>query len=203
VIDVEPLIRTELESLMPLPDGAPQDWEDVLARSGLRNRRSRRRLLLAVAACVVVAAASGAGIAAALGAFSGGVTIAQVRACDPSTVALTTPSGAQVLTGHTEEGIYCLAYRDPNGAGGGTGGRIGDSPVGEALAEKVLDTASHTYVIAGVVPAGYTKLTVGSTAIPIVNQAFVIDPKLVVGPGTLSGPAGQTTINLSELAGGP
>jgi hypothetical protein len=36
-----------------------------------------------------------------------------------------------------------------------------------------------------------------------VNHAFVVDPKLVVGPGTLSGSAGQTTINLSELAAGP
>src|SRR3954447_1494186 len=128
MIDVEPLIRTELESLTPLPDAARQDWENVLARSGQRNRRSRRRLLLAVAAGIVSVAASGAGIAAALGAFSGGVTIAQVRACDPSTVALTTPSGAEVLTGHTEEGIYCLAYRSANGGGGGSGGRLGGSP---------------------------------------------------------------------------
>jgi hypothetical protein len=71
MIDLEPLIRTELESLMPLPDGARRDWADVLARSGHRHRRSRRRLLLAVAVGVVIAAASGAGIAAALGAFSG------------------------------------------------------------------------------------------------------------------------------------
>jgi hypothetical protein len=36
-----------------------------------------------------------------------------------------------------------------------------------------------------------------------VNQAFVVDPKFIVGPGVLSGPAGQITINLSELAAGP
>jgi hypothetical protein len=199
VIDVEPLIRTELESLMPLPDGARQDWADVLARSGQRNRRSRRRLLLAVAACVVVAAASGAGIAAALGAFSGGVTGAQARACVPSTTALTTASGARVLTGHTEAGVSCVAYESTDGAGGVTAGRLGggDSPAGDVLAGKTQG------VVFGLVPAGYDTLTLGSVEIPIVNQAFVIDPKLVVGPGTLSGPAGQTTINLSELAGGP
>jgi hypothetical protein len=32
--DVEPLIRTELESLMPLPEGSRRDWADVLERSG-------------------------------------------------------------------------------------------------------------------------------------------------------------------------
>jgi hypothetical protein len=201
VIDVEPLIRTELESLTPLPDGARQDWENVLARSGQRNRRSRRRLLLAVAAGIVIVAASGAGIAAALGAFSGGVTIAQVRACDPSTVALTTPSGAEVLTGHTEEGIYCLAYRSANGGGGGTAGRLGASPVGGAIAMKTLDTASHTWVIVGLVPAGYTTLTVGSTTIPIENQAFVIDPEKADAPAALSGPAGTIPLNLRALAG--
>ena len=196
-MDVEPLIRTELESLMPLPDGTRQDWADVLARSGQRHRRSRRRLLLAVAAAVVIAAASGAGIAAALGAFSGGVTIAQARACVPSTVALTTPFGGRVLTGHTDAGVSCVAYEIANGAGGGTAGRLGDLPIGDVLPGRTQG------VIFGLVPAGYDTLSFGSVQIPIVNQAFVVDPKLVVGPGTLSGPAGQTTINLSELAAGP
>jgi hypothetical protein len=197
VIDVEPLIRTELEALMPLPDGARQDWEDVLARSGRRNRRSKRRLLLAVAAAVVIAAASGAGIAAALGAFSGGITIAQARACVPSTTALTTPSGARVLTGHTDAGVSCVAYEDTNGAGGSTAGRLGELQIGDVLPGRTQG------VIFGLVPAGYDTLTLGSVQIPIVNQAFVVDPKLVTGPGVLSGPAGQTTINLSELAAGP
>jgi len=201
VIDVERLIRTELDSVRPLPDGARHDWDDVLARSGQRNRRSRRRLLLAVAAGILIVAASAAGIAAALGAFSGGVTIAQVRACDPSTVALTTPSGAEVLTGHTEEGVYCLAYRSANGGGGGTAGRLGTSRVGDALAMKTLDTASHTYVIVGLVPAGYTTLTVGSTTIPIENQAFVIDSEKADAPAAISGPAGTIPLNLRALAG--
>jgi hypothetical protein len=34
MIDLEPLIRTELESLMPMPEGSRRDWADVLARSG-------------------------------------------------------------------------------------------------------------------------------------------------------------------------
>jgi hypothetical protein len=55
-------------------------------------------------------------------------------------------------------------------------------------------------VIFGVVPVGYTTLTLGSVQIPIVNQAFVVDPKLAVGRGVLSGPAGRVTISLSEFA---
>jgi hypothetical protein len=143
-------------------------------------------------------AAGGAAIAAELGAFSG-VTIAQVEACVPSTTALTTASGARVLTGHTEAGVSCLAYEDTRGAGGGTAGRLGESPAGDVLAQKTLDTVSNRYVIVGLVPTGYDTLTLGLVQIQIVNQAFVVDPKLVSGPGVLSGPAGRTTINLSEL----
>jgi hypothetical protein len=193
MIDVEPLIRTELKSLMPLPEGSRRDWADVLARSGQCHRRSRRRLLLVLAAGICALAAGGAGIAAGLGAFSG-TTIAQVKACVPSTTALTTASGARVLTGHTEAGVSCLAYEDANGAGGSTAGRLGDLPIGDVLPGKTQG------VIFGLVPAGYDTLTLGSVQIPIVNQAFVVDPKLVTGPGVLSGPAGRTTINLSELA---
>jgi hypothetical protein len=195
--NVEPLIRAQLEGLMPLPGGSRRDWADVVERAGGPRRRSRRRLLLAVAVGVVIAAASGAGIAAALGAFSGGMTIAQARACVPSTVALTTPSGGRVLTGHTDAGVSCVAYEDANGAVGSTAGRLGDLPIGDVLPGKMQG------VIFGLVPAGYDTLTFGSVQIPIVNHAFVVDPKLVVGPGTLSGSAGQTTINLSELAAGP
>jgi hypothetical protein len=43
-------------------------------------------------------------------------------------------------------------------------------------------------VVVGVVPPGYDTLSIGSQQIPIRNQAFVIDPKLAVSPGTLSGP---------------
>ncbi len=193
MIDVEPLIRTELEFLMPLPEGLRRDWADVLERSGRGHRRSRRRLLLVLAAGICTLAAGGVGIAAELGAFSG-MTIAQAKACVPSTTALTTASGARVLTGHTDEGISCLAYEDVNGAGGSTAGRLGESPAGDGLAGKTQG------VIFGLVPAGYDTLTLGSVQIPIRNQVFVIDPKLAESPGTLSGPAGTTTINLRVFA---
>jgi hypothetical protein len=195
MIDVEPLIRTELESLMPLPEGSRRDWADVLARSGHQQRRSRR-LLVALAVGVCILAITSAAIAAGLGAFSGHITIADAKACKPSTTALTTASGARVLTGHTDAGVYCLTYEDANGAGGSTTNDF-PTPAGEVIPMRTQG------VIVGLVPAGYDTLTLGSVQIPIVNQAFVVDPKLVVGPGTLSGPAGQITINLSELAAGP
>jgi hypothetical protein len=55
-------------------------------------------------------------------------------------------------------------------------------------------------VLVGVVPPGYDELSIGSQQIPIRNQVFVIDPKLAESPGTLSGPAGTTTINLRVFA---
>lgn len=190
--DVEPLIRTELESLMPLPEGSRRDWADVLARSGHRQRRSRR-LLVALAVGVCILAITSAAIAAGLGAFSGHMTIADVKACKASTTALTTASGARVLTGHTDAGVYCLTYEDASGAGGGTANEF-PTPDGEVIAMRTQG------VIVGLVPTGYDTLTLGSVQIPIVNQAFVIDPKVAASPGTLSGPAGTTTINLSVFA---
>jgi hypothetical protein len=199
VIDVEPLIRTQLDSLMPLPDGSRSDWADVLERSGHRHRRSRRRLLLAIAVGVCVLLVTGVAIAAGLGAFSGHMTLADVRACKASTTALTTASGARVLTGHTDAGVYCLTYEAANGGGGGTANTF-PTPAGQVIPGKVLDTASNTWVVFGVVPPGYDKLSIGSQQIPIRNQAFVIDPKLAASPGVLSGPAGTTTINLRDFA---
>jgi hypothetical protein len=198
--DLEPLIRTQLDSLMPLPDGSRSDWADVLERSGHRQRRSRRRLLLALAAALCLLAATGAAIAAAVGAFSGGrMTIADARACKPSTTALTTASGARVLTGHTDAGVYCFTYEAANGGGGSTANTF-PTPAGEVIPGSVLDTVSNTWVVVGLVPPGYDKLSIGSHQIPIRNQVFVIDPKLAAKPGTLSGPAGTTTINLRDFA---
>jgi hypothetical protein len=197
--DLESLIRPQLERLVPLPDAARRDWADVLERSVHRRQRSRRRLLLALAVGVCVLVVAGVAIAAGLGAFSGKITIADVRACKASTTALTTASGARVLTGHTDAGVYCLTYEAANGGGGGTANTF-PTPAGEVIPGKVLDTVSNTWVVFGVVPPGYDKLSIGSQEIPIRNQAFVIDPKLAASPGTLSGPAGTTAINLRDFA---
>jgi hypothetical protein len=197
--DLESLIRPQLERLVPLPDAARRDWADVLERSRHRRQRSRRRILLALAVGVCALVVAGVAIAAGIGAFSGKITIADVRACKASTTALTTASGARVLTGHTDAGVYCLTYEAANGGGGGTANTF-PTPAGEVIPGKVLDTVSNTWVVFGVVPPGYDKLSIGSQEIPIRNQAFVIDPKLAASPGTLSGPAGTTTINLRDFA---
>jgi hypothetical protein len=164
------------------------------------GRRSPRRLLLTLAVVVGALVAGGVAIAAGLGAFSGNTTTSDLAACKASTIALTTASGAQVLTGHTDKGVYCVAYKDPNGAIALSADKPGESPVGQAVAVEALDTASNTYVIAGVVPPGYNELSIGARHIPIKNQAFLVDPKSATGPGALSGPAGAAAVDVSSLA---
>ena len=71
MIDVEPLIVSELDALLPLPDGGRADWQDVVRRAGLDRRgvvlrvrgrwplgrrRSLALVLLAVAAIVFLVA---------------------------------------------------------------------------------------------------------------------------------------------------
>jgi hypothetical protein len=178
---------------------APLDTIEPVKRNG--SRPSPRRLLLTLAVVLAGLAAAGAAIAAGLGAFSGNATTGDLRACKASAIAQTTPSGAQLLTGHTDAGIYCVAYKDANGAEAGTAGKFGETPVGQAVAMKVLDTSSNTYVIVAVVPPGYGTVSVGAVQVPIKNQVFVIDPKVAASPAEISGPAGIASIDLHELAG--
>jgi hypothetical protein len=55
---VEPLIASELDQMLPLPDGRRADWNDVLRRAGLVSNRKpvrvRRRSTLALAGAIVV-----------------------------------------------------------------------------------------------------------------------------------------------------
>lgn len=162
------------------------------------SRHSPRRLLVMLAVVVFGLAAAGVGIAAGLGAFSGPTT-ADLSACKASTVALTTASGAQVLTGHAPAGVYCVAYKDANGAVASSAAKLGETPVGQAVALEALDTASNTYVIVGVVRPGFKELSMGARQIPIQNQAFIVDSTSAASPGTLSGPAGTAAVNLGAL----
>jgi hypothetical protein len=162
------------------------------------RRRSGRRLLLTLAVAVVGMAAAGVAIAAGLGAFSG-TTTADLSACKASTIAFATPSGAQVLTGHADKGVYCVAYKDANGAVASSAAKLGETPVGQAVALEALDTATNTYVIVGVVPPGYNDLAIGAQHIPVKNQAFVVDAKSAASSGALHGPAGNAAVNLGAL----
>jgi len=81
MIDVEPLIISGLEQMLPLPNGSRANWNDVLDRAGQRGsflapsltarrgRRWRRVLVAAVAVAALVGA--GVAIAAGVGAFNG------------------------------------------------------------------------------------------------------------------------------------
>ena len=57
MIDVEPLIVSELDLLLPLPDGHRADWQDVVRRAGLYRRSLPRRRIVAVAVAAVALAA--------------------------------------------------------------------------------------------------------------------------------------------------
>jgi len=76
MIDLEALISSELERMLPLPDGRRASWEDVLARSGRRPRAGVRRralALVAAAAAVVLIAVTtpvGAAILDGVGGFA-------------------------------------------------------------------------------------------------------------------------------------
>jgi hypothetical protein len=56
MIDVEPLIRNELERRVPLPDAALADWQDALRRSGIGRRKRSLVVALAAALAILVAA---------------------------------------------------------------------------------------------------------------------------------------------------
>jgi hypothetical protein len=79
VIDLERLIRSDLDRLVALPSGERADWQDVLERAGLSRRGpglSRQRLAyglaLAIAAlAVAVATPVGGAIVREIGHFSG------------------------------------------------------------------------------------------------------------------------------------
>ena len=59
MIEPEPLIRTELDRIAPLPDGALGDWTEVLERagySGARRPRATRGLTVLAAAALIAGA---------------------------------------------------------------------------------------------------------------------------------------------------
>ena len=71
MIDVEPLIISGLEHMLPLPDGGRADWSDVLRRAGSIEARWRWRPVLIAAVVAAALAGVGVAIAAGFGAFNG------------------------------------------------------------------------------------------------------------------------------------
>jgi hypothetical protein len=71
MIEVESLIVSELERMLPLPDAGRADWSDVLRRAGFTSARRRWRPVLVAAVAVIALVGVGVAIAAGIGAFSG------------------------------------------------------------------------------------------------------------------------------------
>jgi hypothetical protein len=72
VIDVEPVIRSELDRLFPEPSDARASWSDVRARAGsgaVATRRVLRARVAIVVAAAITVLVSGAAIASRLGGF--------------------------------------------------------------------------------------------------------------------------------------
>ena len=70
-MDVEPLIVSELERMLPLPGGGRADWGDVMRRAGFMRARRRWRPVLVAAVVVAGILGVGVAIAAGFGAFNG------------------------------------------------------------------------------------------------------------------------------------
>lgn len=72
MIDVEPLLLRELERRVPLPGGELADWDDALARAGVRRRRALAVALATAVALLAVLAATplGGAVVHTVGGFS-------------------------------------------------------------------------------------------------------------------------------------
>lgn len=116
MIDVEPLIVSELEQMLPLPPGDRADWEDVFRRAGVapprrdeetrRGRFTRRRLVAAVvvALALAVPALAFSGVFSSLFGFSNHGTPVKHKS-------LRTLHGLHV-TGARPDTLVQLAYRE-------------------------------------------------------------------------------------------
>ena len=149
MIDVEPLIRTSLDRLAPLPDASRRDWHDVRRRAG---RRPARQLVLALVAAATVALLAVLAATPALGLrgrlvqlFSGGepaptrvvADFAQLDVGAPPGMAtgviasetrevmavpLSTGKSAVLWVAPTRSGGFCLGLSTSGRGSGGGGG---------------------------------------------------------------------------------
>ncbi|HET6869758.1 MAG TPA: hypothetical protein VFH80_27845 [Solirubrobacteraceae bacterium] len=126
MIDVEPLIVSELERMLPLPDGGRADWSDALRRAGLISARGRWRPVFVAAVVVAAFVGVGVAIAAGIGAFHG-ITAAQhprtaADRLDPVVVASIVSHNRQLVRlTHSRRGLLepdtsRLVRQLPNGA---------------------------------------------------------------------------------------
>lgn len=126
MIDVEPLVVSELDRMLPLPDDGRADWSDVLRRAGVVSARRRWRPVLIAAVAVAALVGVGVAIAAEVGAFRG-ISAAQhprtaADRLDPTVVAsIVRFNKQQARLEHSRRGLLephtsRLVRRLPNGA---------------------------------------------------------------------------------------
>jgi hypothetical protein len=197
VIDVEPLIISELERMLPLPDRRRADWADVLGRAGLAGSgRSfpRRRAAVAVIAAVALAIPALA-LSGVLGSLFGFTNQgAPVSPDDLSRV-----SAVLSLTGATPGSVVQLASRDgwafygartPNGDV-----CYFDAPAGQSESDGIPNAGA-----AGGCKAAAGEADFPSPARPVFNMShyFGVPPDMSIV--TLAGVAADGVASVEVLA---
>ncbi len=84
MIDVEPLIAAELDSLVPVPGRDRADWRDIELRAGVRRARRRRLATVAAVATVLVLILVAVALAGPFGNFSTWLTGAPGTPASPA-----------------------------------------------------------------------------------------------------------------------
>jgi hypothetical protein len=134
--EIEPLIRSELERLVPLPRASRLNWDDVVDRAGRGRRRRLVRSRRTVVVAIALALLTGAGVALAASALFGSDPLtgppapadndAALRALFPPyrighATQLAEYEGRKLFGARTANGGYCFSATspiDPKGEGG-------------------------------------------------------------------------------------
>jgi len=186
---VEPLIASELERMLPPPDGGRADWSDVLRRAGLAADQPVRipsRGILALVAAVVV----GLAIAAV-------VAVVNPGRSNASPVRQATPLAQANITSAVRKSITHLALQ--SGIDPATVVELGGSGTGWQRHAVLAGTdASGATVLAFLDGFGQSVFVSGSRFANASNPMFVSDT--VSGPSTQARIVGITGIATQEVA---
>lgn len=200
MIDVEPLIASELEQMLPLPDGGRADWSDVLRRAGYMRARRRWRPVLVAAVAVAALVGVGVAIAAGFGAFNGisatqhpqtpadridPKLLAEINAANanmrggpgqllPASARLVKEvPGARFYAVATTTGQLCVLEREIGGAGMGCGSPLTQSQPTTAASFNV----NHERITWGVTVDGVTAVSFIAggkrVTVPVVRNVWV------------------------------
>lgn len=212
MIDVEPLIASELGRMLPLPDARRADWTDVLRRAGRMGARRRWRTVLVAAVAVAALVGVGVAIAAGFGAFNG-ISAAQrpqtpADKIDPRLLALINHansvrggpglllpnsarlvkevSGARIYVAATSTGQLCVLAERIGGFGMGCGSPLTQSEPTTAASFNV----NHERITWGITVDGVTAVTFMAggkqVTVPVVHNVWVYQGNYTGVPGSLT-----------------